>query len=149
FSHGKPDWDHARFVLCIGTSPAQAGNPFKRQGRQLAEARSEGKLDYVVVAPTLPNSVSRLNESRGRWVPIKPATDDALAMALIRCLMDNDGINEDYLAQPGPAAQAAAKQPSHSTATHLVIQAPPPESGRFLTAADLDMGDADTHLVVD
>ena len=149
FSHGKPDWDHARFVLCIGTSPAQAGNPFKRQGRQLAEARSEGKLDYVVVAPTLPNSVSRLNESRGRWVPIKPATDDALAMALIRWLMENDGINEDYLAQPGPAAQKAAKQPSHSNATHLVIQAPHPEAGRFLTAADLDMGDADTHLVVD
>ncbi|MGO4998391.1 molybdopterin dinucleotide binding domain-containing protein [Oceanisphaera sp. W20_SRM_FM3] len=153
FSHGKPDWDHAQFVLCIGTSPAQAGNPFKRQGRQLAEARSEGKLDYVVVAPTLPNSISRLNEQRGRWVPIKPATDDALAMGIIRWLMENDGINLDYLAQPGPAAQAAAKQPSHANATHLVLQAPHPEAGRFLTAADLGkklgIGDNETNMVVD
>ncbi|MBR9857885.1 MAG: tetrathionate reductase subunit TtrA [Gammaproteobacteria bacterium] len=148
FAHGKPDWDHARFVLCIGTSPAQAGNPFKRQGRQLAEARSEGGLDYVVVAPTLPNSISRQNEERGRWVPIKPATDDALALALIRWLMENDGINQTYLAQPGSAAQAAAGEPSHSNATHLVIQAPHPEAGRLLTAADLGIGDADTQLVV-
>ncbi|ART83693.1 tetrathionate reductase subunit A [Oceanisphaera profunda] len=153
FSHGKPDWDHAEFVLCIGTSPAQAGNPFKRQGRQLAEARSEGRLDYVVVAPTLPNSISRLNEQRGRWVPIKPATDDALAMGIIRWLMENDGINLDYLAQPGPAAQAAAKQPSHANATYLVLQAPHPEAGRFLTAADLGkklgIGDNETNMVVD
>lgn len=149
FSHGKPDWDNAEFVLCIGTSPAQAGNPFKRQGRQLAEARSTGKLDYVVVAPTLPNSISRLNEQRGRWVPIKPATDDALAMGIIRWLIENDGINLNYLAQPGPAAQAAAKQPSHANGTHLVLQTPHPEAGRFLTAEDVGTGDADTNMVVD
>lgn len=149
FAHGKPDWEHTDFVLCIGTSPAQAGNPFKRQGRQLAAGRSDGGLDYVVVAPTLPNSISRLNDGRGRWVPIKPATDDALALALIRWLMENDGINADYLAQPGPEAQAKAGQPSYSNATHLVLQAPHPEAGRFLTAADLNQGDADTPLVVD
>lgn len=148
FAHGKPDWDHAAFVLCIGTSPAQAGNPFKRQGRQLASARSDGGLDYVVVAPTLPNSISRLNEERGRWVPIKPATDDALALALIRWLMENDGINRRYLAQPGPAAQARAGQPSHTNATHLVLQAPHPRAGQFLTAADLGRGEASSPLVV-
>ena len=38
--HGKPDWDNARFGLFIGAAPAQAGNPFQRQARQLAEART-------------------------------------------------------------------------------------------------------------
>mgnify|MGYP006198623773 CR=1 FL=1 len=38
--HGKPDWKNARFGLFIGAAPAQSGNPFQRQGRELAEARS-------------------------------------------------------------------------------------------------------------
>lgn len=38
--HGKPDWSHASFGLFIGAAPAQSGNPFQRQGRELAEARS-------------------------------------------------------------------------------------------------------------
>lgn len=38
--HGKPDWPSAEFGLFIGTAPAQVGNPFQRQGRELAEARA-------------------------------------------------------------------------------------------------------------
>ncbi|ESF21658.1 tetrathionate reductase subunit A, partial [Salmonella enterica subsp. enterica serovar Tallahassee str. 0012] len=38
----------------MGTSPAQSGNPFKRQARQLASARLRENFQYVVVAPALP-----------------------------------------------------------------------------------------------
>ncbi|MFA0520848.1 hypothetical protein AB4501_28240, partial [Vibrio sp. 10N.222.55.E8] len=54
FSHLKPDFNNAEFILFIGMSPAQAGNPFKRQARQLAEARTNGKLSYTIVTPSLP-----------------------------------------------------------------------------------------------
>lgn len=37
--HVKPDWENVEFALFMGTSPAQSGNPFKRQARQLASAR--------------------------------------------------------------------------------------------------------------
>lgn len=30
-THVKPDWDNVEFALFMGTSPAQSGNPFKRQ----------------------------------------------------------------------------------------------------------------------
>ncbi|MFN6887581.1 hypothetical protein ACK4SH_38635, partial [Proteus mirabilis] len=43
-AHVKPDWDHVEFALFLGTSPAQSGNPFKRQGRQLANARIRGSF---------------------------------------------------------------------------------------------------------
>src|SRR5690606_32306606 len=58
--HGKPDWRNSRFGLFIGTAPAQAGNPFQRQGRELADARSrqEQTYTYVVVSPVLPTSSS-------------------------------------------------------------------------------------------
>jgi tetrathionate reductase subunit A len=59
-AHLKPDWDESDFLLFMGTSPQQSGNPFKRQSRQLAANRARpGKpFSYVVVAPSLPNTVN-------------------------------------------------------------------------------------------
>jgi len=37
--HVKPDFANTKFALFMGTAPSQAGNPFKRQGRLLAQAR--------------------------------------------------------------------------------------------------------------
>jgi len=53
-THVKPDWDNVEFALFMGTSPAQSGNPFKRQARQLSSARLRNDFSYVVVAPALP-----------------------------------------------------------------------------------------------
>ena len=89
--HGKPDWDNARFGLFIGA--AQAGNPFQRQARQLAEARTrpqEEGFQYVVVSPVLPASSSLSAGSGNEWVPVNPASDLALAMGLIRWILDNE-----------------------------------------------------------
>lgn len=52
--HVKPDWEQVEFALFMGTSPAQSGNPFKRQARQLASARLRSEFRYAVVAPALP-----------------------------------------------------------------------------------------------
>ena len=81
--HGKPDWSNAEFGLFIGAAPAQSGNPFQRQGRELAEARSrpENPFQYVVVSPILPTSSSLAAGSGNRWLAVKPATDLALVMA--------------------------------------------------------------------
>lgn len=51
--HAKPDWDHAEFILFIGTSPAQSGNPLKRQARQLAKRRADENFSYVTVSSRL------------------------------------------------------------------------------------------------
>lgn len=138
--HGKPDWQNSRFGLFLGTAPAQAGNPFQRMGRELAEARSrkEQAYSYVVVSPLLPTSSSHAAGDNNRWLPIKPATDLALAMGLIRWIIDNARYDAHYLAQPGPAAMAAAGEASWSNATHLLINdAQHPRYGQFLRGADL------------
>src|SRR3546814_1421586 len=68
--HGKPDWTSAHFGLFIGAAPAQAGNPFQRQGRELAEARSrkDNPFRYVVVSPILPTSSNLASGSGNRWL---------------------------------------------------------------------------------
>ena len=138
--HGKPDWDNASFGLFIGAAPAQSGNPFQRQGRQLAEARSrpENTFRYVVVSPILPTSSSLTSGSGNRWIGVKPATDLALALGLIRWIIDNERYDTQFLAQPGPAAMEAVREASWSNATHLLINdSAHPRFGTFLRGADL------------
>lgn len=138
--HGKPDWKDAHFGLFIGAAPAQSGNPFQRQGRELAEARSraDNPFKYVVVSPILPTSSSLAAGSGNRWLAVNPATDLALVMALIRRIIEKESYNKKYLEQPGPAAMKVANEATHSNATHLLINDPEhPRYGTFVRGADL------------
>ncbi|PRY71504.1 molybdopterin-dependent oxidoreductase [Halomonas ventosae] len=151
-AHTKPDIQNARFILYVGTAPSQAGNPFKRQGRLIAQARAEGSLEYVVVDPGLNASASHAAD-HNRWVPIRPGSDSALAMAMIQWLLDHEGYAKDFLSLPGQSAADAANEATHTNATHLVIESEgTPRRGRFLRASDLGLAeagsDADAPMVV-
>ena len=138
--HGKPDWKNCSFGLFIGAAPAQSGNPFQRQGRELAEARSrkENTFRYVVVSPILPTSSSLAAGSGNRWVGVLPATDLALVLGLIRWIIDNERYDAQFLAQPGSAAMAAVGEAAWTNATHLLINDPKhPRFGSFLRGVDL------------
>ncbi|MHB1123362.1 MAG: molybdopterin dinucleotide binding domain-containing protein [Ramlibacter sp.] len=142
--HAKPDFANAEFVLFVGTAPGQAGNPFKRQGTLLAKARTEGKLSYVVVDPVLTHASSRASGDRGRWVPIRPGTDGAMAMAIIRWMFENQRIDSRFLGFPNAQLAKAGGEPSFSNATHLVVVEPKhPREGRMLRASDLGAKIAD------
>lgn len=143
YAHMKPDFANADFALFIGSAPSQAGNPFKRQGRLLAEARARGAFDYVVVDPALNASVVESAGARANWVPVRPGSDTALAMALIRWLLENEGYAEDFLALPSQAAADAAGEAGHTNATHLVIvEDGHPKKDHFLRKSDLGLAEA-------
>ncbi|GAB3537865.1 tetrathionate reductase subunit A [Noviherbaspirillum agri] len=136
--HGKPDFANAEFVLFVGTAPGQAGNPFKRQGKLIAKARTQGKLSYIVVDPVLTHASNQAVGDRGRWLPIRPGTDGAMAMAIIRWLFDNERIDSHFLSFPNAALAKQNGEPSFSNATHLVVVEPKhPREGRMLRASDL------------
>ncbi len=136
--HAKPDFAHAEFVIFVGTAPGNAGNPFKRQGTLLAKARTSGQLNYVVVDPVLSNADNLASRERGNWIPIRPGTDGALGMAMIRWIIDQKRYDAAYLSYPNQAAALAGGEPSSSNATHLVIRQPEhPRFGRFLRASDM------------
>ncbi len=145
-AHMKPDLEAVEFVLYIGTSPAQSGNPFKRQARQLAAARTQTGFSYVVVAPSQPVSTSLAAGDNNRWLPIRPGTDAALALAMIRWILAQQRYNAAYLSQPGEAAMMQAGQAHWCNATHLVICQPGhPREGQFLRRSDLPGGVSETQ----
>lgn len=138
--HAKPDLAHSEFVIFIGTAPGNAGNPFKRTGAMLAKGRSEGKLNYVVVDPVLTNADNRAAADRGRWIPIRPGSDSALALGMMRWMLDNARINTAYLANPNLAVAEQLGEPSFSSASWLVItEAGHPRQGRFLRGSDIGL----------
>ncbi|MGF1695359.1 tetrathionate reductase subunit TtrA [Vibrio lamellibrachiae] len=157
FAHLKPDLDHAEYVLFIGMSPAQAGNPFKRQARQIAEARTNGSLSYTIVTPSLPAGSSSLAAGdRNNWLPIKPGSDSALVLGMIQWIIDNKRYNQNFLAQPSANAMKEAGTAHWCNATHLVISDEShPNNGRMLRASDIRLtfdgdpkSDADSFIVV-
>ncbi|MGY3570197.1 molybdopterin-dependent oxidoreductase [Vibrio paucivorans] len=158
FAHLKPDLDHAEYVMFIGMSPAQAGNPFKRQARQLAHARTQGELEYTLVTPSLPAGSSSLAAGdNNNWIPIKPGTDSALVLGMIQWIIRHQKYNHQFLAQPGVNAMKKAKTAHWCNATHLVISDENhSRNGSFLRASDLGytyhgdaQSDGDPYIIVD
>lgn len=156
--HAKPDLQNAEFIIFVGTAPANAGNPFKRQGTLLARARTEGKLNYVVVDPVLTHADNMVAQERSRWIPIRPGTDGALALAMIRWIIENERFDAAFLAQPNQAVAEAAGEAAWCNATHLVVAQPGhPRQGFFLRGSDMGLSvpeadrykEADPFVVLD
>lgn len=79
-----------------------------------------------------------LADPRGRWQPVMPGSDSALAMGMIRWIMDNQRYNADYLAIPGVQAMQQAGEQSWTNATHTVIADELPTlAGQHLTLRHL------------
>lgn len=158
YAHLKPDWDHSEFLLFIGTSPQQSGNPFKRQARQLANARvNNSNFSYVVVSPMLPNTSNQPCAGNNTWLPIRPATDSALAMGMLRWIIDKQRYAAEFLSAPNVDAAKASGYRGFSNAGFLIVSEPThPRYGQYLFASDLGLpfegkayGEQDSQLVVD
>ncbi|MDN6290450.1 MAG: tetrathionate reductase subunit TtrA [Tetragenococcus koreensis] len=149
-THVKPDWDYVEYAVFWGTSPAQAGNPFKRQGRQLADERSQrDNFEYAVIDPNMPNTTTLATKDH-EWFPINPGTDIALAMGMIRYIIENDRYNESYLKQPNAKAAEEAGELNYTNSTHLVIMTKDhPQYGQFLKEKDISGVDGqDSNFVL-
>ena len=136
-AHAKPDWDNSEFVIFMGTSPAQSGNPFKRQARQLAKERADADFDYVVVSPRLELTSTRATTSNN-WVPIVSGGDLALALGMLQWIIGQELYNKDYLSLPSPAAMAKTDAVSYSNASHLfIVDETNPLHGQPITSENL------------
>jgi tetrathionate reductase subunit A len=136
----KPDISEAEFIIFWGTQPGDANFPMQTMAKYTAAARAKpGGLKYTVVDPLL--SRGGVMGNRANWLPIKPGTDGAMALAMIRWIIDNKRYNVDYLSRPTKAAAEANGELSHTDASHLVIDdAAHPKDGKFLTAALAGLG---------
>lgn len=95
--HGvlHPDFRHTRYLLCWGWNVTNAGgNKFcwLTWPQQLVEAKEKG-LKLVAIDPRLRSAAHFADD----WLPIRPGTDLALALAICNLLIDQGTVDWSYI----------------------------------------------------
>ncbi|WP_048601304.1 molybdopterin-dependent oxidoreductase [Rubeoparvulum massiliense] len=147
---------NAEYILYLGAYPGKAGKPMQTIARQAAVGTTTGHLKYTVVDPVMMGGGIGPNGNRTKWVPIKPTTDGAFALALIQWILANRRYNEAYLSAPNLEAAQAKGYNSFCNASYLVIMDEQhPNYRKLLRAEDLGLpvpendGKEDFYVVID
>ena len=93
---GEPDVRRCRYLMLFGTQNGSVSNHLPMDlAAKMADARMDG-MKLIVVDPVGINAASKAHE----WVPIRPGTDGALALAMINVLLNEEGkYDRDFLAK--------------------------------------------------
>ncbi|NUQ83226.1 MAG: molybdopterin-dependent oxidoreductase [Anaerolineales bacterium] len=127
------DTANSEFVIYVGTNLFDSNYGPPQRVPKATDAIVNGRK-FAVVDPRL----SKLAARAWKWVPIKPGTDAAFALGMIRWIIENEKINKAYLAIANVAAQVAAKEPNYTNASWLVkIKDGVP--GKHLRASELGL----------
>jgi len=86
-----PDFENSRYILTFGWN--QLGNAKNAYARNFAEAKANG-AKVVVFEPRLSPTAAKADE----WIPIKPGTDLAVALAMINVIVTEGLYDADYVA---------------------------------------------------
>ena len=86
---GGPDLDHARLFVMIGTAEDHHSNPLKIA---ISKFKRDGGR-FISINPVRTGYSAIADE----WIPIRPGTDGALFMALMRELVESDLIDREFL----------------------------------------------------
>ncbi len=128
----KPDVENAEYVLWFGVNVLEAHFPMQTLARKVADASAQGTLKYHIVDVRGGNSLLHAD----RYVFVKPGGDGALAMAMIRWIIENDAYDRRYLSAPSQDAAARIGEPTYSNASWLVVaDQKHPGYGQFLQPA--------------
>src|SRR3974390_1736991 len=82
--HQQPDFHYANYCILVGTQMGVATRgSYNHMALDMADARARG-MKLVVVDPVGDYAASKANE----WLPIRPGTDSALALAMLNVLLN-------------------------------------------------------------
>ena len=133
----------AKVIIMAGAALGRLHPGATGQGL-LIERAAEGEVKIYYVNPVAP----RVENRNIIWVPVKPGEDAALAMAIIRWIIENERYNKEFLEAPNLEAAKARGYPVFSNATWLVIADEGSERfGEFLKDKDVGMGEEGVPLV--
>ena len=138
-NHMKPDYTKSEFVIFWGTGFNEANFGPTPMSPRVAQAIVDGNLKIAVIDPRLSKSATK-----GWWIPVEPNGNLALAMGMIRWIIENRRYDEAFLRNANKAAAVAGGETSWSNATWLVN----PETGKFVRASELGVGPQEQFVVL-
>lgn len=140
----NPDVRGAKVLIMAGAQIGRLHPGATGQGL-IIERAADGDLKVYYVNPVSPRGECNGNFE---WVPIRPGTDSALAMALVRWMVESSAYNATFLQAPNAAASAALGEPVYTNATWLVVtEEGHAREGTFLKASDVGIGTSSQYVV--
>lgn len=128
------DTTNSEFVLFVGASPMDGNYGPPRRVPSLTNGVADGRLKIAVVDPRFSKTAAKA----WKWLPNIPGTEGALALGMIRWVIEQQRYDARFLANANKAAAVADKEPSWTNASWLVkIEKGAP--GGFLRASDLKL----------
>jgi anaerobic selenocysteine-containing dehydrogenase len=108
--------EHAEFVIFVGASPFEGnyGPPFRVP--RITDGLISGRLKYAVIDPRLSKTASKA----WKWVPAKPGTEGALALGMMRLILESGRFDSKFLSNANKAAAKDDKEPTWTNAAWLV-----------------------------
>lgn len=112
----QAELENAEFVIFVGANVFEAnyGPPVRCQ--RIIDGINTGRLKYAVLDPRFSKAASKA----WKWVPAIPGKDTAVAMGMIRWIIENKRYDEKYLVNANKGAAKASGEPTWSNAPWLI-----------------------------
>lgn len=131
----QADVANSEFVIFVGANIFEGnyGPPYRAQ--KVTEGLASGRLKFAVIDPRL----GKTGAKAWKWLPAKPGTEAALALALIQLVIAGERHNKAYLENANQAAATADKEPNYCNAAWLVKVDNEGHPGNLLRGSDLGL----------
>lgn len=129
------DTASAQFVIFVGASPFEGNYGPTNRVPRITERLAKGEIKFAVIDPRL----SKIGGKAWKWLPNKPGSEGAIALALIQWVIANERYDAKYLSNANKAAAAAGKEATWSNASWLVKIDKEKGPGKFLRGSDLKL----------
>ena len=129
------DLANSEFIIFVGANIFEGnyGPPYRAQ--KVTEGLADGRLKYVVIDPRQ----GKTGAKAWKWLPNKPGTEAAIALALIQLIIANERHNKGYLENANQAAANADGEPNYTNAAWLVKLDAEGKPGKLLRGSDLGL----------
>ncbi|MBI3029515.1 MAG: molybdopterin-dependent oxidoreductase [Candidatus Rokubacteria bacterium] len=140
----QADTGNSEFIIFVGASPLEGNYGPPLRIPKITEGLTSGRLRLAVVDPRFSKTAAKA----WRWLPNRPGTEGALALALIRWVIDNQRFDARFLANANKAAAKADGEPTWTNAAWLVKLEKDGAPGAFLRAKEVGLSEKDLFVVL-
>ncbi|MBI2986324.1 MAG: molybdopterin-dependent oxidoreductase [Deltaproteobacteria bacterium] len=131
----QADTEKSEFIIFVGASPFEGNyGPTNRAGR-ITNGIDQQRLKIVVVDPRFSKTAAKA----WKWIPIKPGTEGAMALAMIRWVIENKRYDAKYLRNANRAAAKADEESTWCNASWLVRIEKDGKPGAFLRGSEIGL----------
>ena len=112
----QAELEKAKFVIFVGANIFDANYGPPLQTQRITEGVTSGRLKYVVIDPRFTKGAAHAS----KWIPAIPGKDTAIAMGMMRWIIENKRYDEKYLMNANKAAAKATGEPTWSNGPCLL-----------------------------